>query len=397
MLTCGHMLGSRIRNNLLETLKKFLLPTLLLFGYTYAQWIILFNIPPYFHDTLGLSKSQIGIIISIFPLSSIILTVPFGIFSDKLSPKKLVSGGLLLIAISAIALKYSTGFWLLIFIFFIRGTGSSLFQISCYSTFYKYLGENHKGVKLGFFSGFTLLGYALGPLSGGYLLSKFPMGSLFEISFFITMLLFLLSFFLKDIEPVKFELVKYREDIMRKEVVVLLFLTFFQALHLGVEQTSFSLFLEKDIHLGKDSIGWMYFFIGVAISLANIVNGFISDSIIDRGKSLSILFYTGALISGAFNVFLLFPHTFGGVLLVRLLHIIGDSLFITSRYVIISNLFLSERIGGNLGLVTTFVTFGTFLGSLISGLIPGYLLPFIFTGSICILATIPSVIVKPRF
>ena len=382
--------------NFVEPARRLGLPCFLFLGYFYSSWLVMAYIPIYFTD-LGFSHFQVSVLISIFPLSSLILTAPFGIFSDRLSPKKLVSASLAIFASFLFGLRYVKEFWLLFLLFTLGGTGNALFRVSIPALYYKFLGENRKGTKLGLFNGIGLLGWGLGPLTGGYLLENLDMVSLFGIAFLILLPFFFLSFLLEDIEPIKFELAEYKKDMFRKDVLVLVVLTFLIALHLGAEQTSLSLFLENNIGLDWSSIGNMFLFLGLGISTMSIINGFVQDNATARGKSLSLFLYLGVFLSGLFNVSLLFTHSFRTVLLVRLFHVLGDSLFMISRSTLISDLFLVERIGGNLGLFQTVLTLGIFVGSLISGAIPGYLYPFVFAGSIALLS-LPFVwLVRPKF
>lgn len=348
-------------------------------------------------NDLGFSHLQIGALISVFPLSSLILTAPFGLVSDRLPPKRLVTFGLAIFALFLVGLQYFNTFWTLLPVFLLGGTGNSLFRISTQAMYFKFLGENRRSTKLGFYNAMRLLGYGLGPLTGGYLLETLDMVTLFGITFLMILPLVLLSFLLEHVEPIRFRLVEYRKDISRKEVLVLVALTFLVALHLGVEQTSLSLFLEKYIGLQWSSIGHMFFFIGLAISCMSIVSGFLQDKVTAGGKSLAPFLYLGVLFSGLFNINLLFTTTFGAVLLVRLFHVVGDSMFMVSRDTTISNLFLAERIGGNLGLIQTVLTFGIFSGALISGTIPGYLYPFVLAGSLAILSIPFAWLTRPNF
>ena len=112
---------------------------------------------------------------------------------------------------------------------------------------------------------------------------------------------------------------------------------------------------------------------------------------------LGFLLYLGIFLSGLFHINLLFVGTFGTVLVMRLFHLLGDSLFIVSRMVIISNLFLPGRIGGNLGVIEATITMGTFVGAIVSGAIPGYLLPFVVIGLLSIAAIPPAIAARPKF
>lgn len=366
------------------------------FGYTSLLWAMLAYVPIYF-TSLGFTHFEISILLSIFPLVSLVLMIPLGIFSDRLPPKRLVAASLGLFAILLLGLRQTDEFWSILFCFIIGGIGDSLLRISCMSLYYKTLGSRNKGKKMGFFMGFGLLGYGIGPLLGGYLLTISDMNFLFWIILLALAPLLLLSLFLQDIEPIKFGLVDYRKDIANKEVIVLVILTFLVSLHLGVERTCFSLFMKEDIGLTESSIGTIFCFIGITIAILSVINGFISDSRIGRGKSLGTLFYSGIFISGLFNINLLFADTFRTILLVRLLHVIGDSLLMVSRNVIVSELFSQERIGGNLGIIAATNTLGTFIGAIISGIIPGYIFPFVVVGALAILSIPLAISAKPGF
>lgn len=366
------------------------------FGYTSLLWAILVYLPIYFTD-LGFSHFEISILLSVFPVMSLVSMIPFGMFSDRLSPKKLVITSLVLYAIFLIGLRQTEGFWTLLIFFIVGGIGDSLFRISNMSLYYKTLGNTNKGMKLGFFMGIGLLGYGLGPLLGGYLLASFNMDFLFHVILLLTAPFFILGFFLQDVEPTKFELVHYRKDVANKEALVLVALTFLVSLHLGVERTCFSLYMKEDIGLSVNSIGTMFFFIGMTVAILTIINGFISDRRLGKGKGLAALFYSGIFISGLFNINLLFSSSFGTILAIRLLHVLGDSLLMISRSIIVSNLFQSERIGGNLGVITTTSTLGTFLGAIMSGIIPGYIFPFVVAGALAIVAIPPAISAKPNF
>lgn len=376
--------------------KRFILPSVMYFGYIGLLWGILAYIPIYLTN-LGLSHFEISILISTFPLASLALIVPFGIFSDKLPPKILVTISLVLFALFLSGLIQTEEFWSLLFFFIIGGIADSLFRISSMSLYYKTIGDADEGKKLGFYTSLGLIGYGVGPLLGGYVLTRFDMNFLVWLTLLMLIPFFIMSFFLQDVEPMKIELGDYRKDIANKEMLILVVLTLLTSLHLGVEQTSLSLFFREDIGLHEDSIGMMFFLTAIFMAILSYINGFVSDRVTGKGNSLRVLFYLGLFISGLFNIILLFTSTFGTVLVVRLLHVLGDSLILISRSVIIYNLFIQERIGGNLGVINMAITLGTFVGTVISGAIPGYILPFVVVGALSLLAIPPAISAKPKF
>jgi MFS family permease len=345
----------------------------------------------------GFSGSQIGILISVIPLSSLALMFPFGMFSDRISPKRVVSISLAITIVFLFGIRYANTFGDFIFWFIVAGVGNSLFRTSLFALYYKTLGERNKGRKLGFFSGIGLYGYGLGPLIGGWLLMTTEWEHMLLIAILVLIPFFIMSFFLEEVKPFKFYVMEYGRDMLRKEVIILAILGFVLALHLGAEQTSLSLFMEKICFLDDKTIGSAFGFIGLAIGTLTIANGFLSDRISGAGKGLARLLYMGLFFSGLFNVAMLFPATFASVLGVRLCHVFGDSMFVVSQRVIVSNLFLSERIGGNWGLISTIFTVGIFAGALISGALPGYTWPFVVAGACAIFAIIPAMAMKPKF
>jgi MFS family permease len=76
---------------------------------------------------------------------------------------------------------------------------------------------------------------------------------------------------------------------------------------------------------------------------------------------------------------------------------VGDSLTLVTRSLIISNIFVAKRMGGNLATIQTTVTLGTLFGSIISGAVPGYSTGFVIAGAAAVLAVIYALIVKPEF
>jgi MFS family permease len=381
---------------LLGATRRYALPCFLSLSYMTTLWLILFYIPIYLVDC-GFSHLEVGILISFFPLTSLLLMLPFGIFSDRLSPKKLVIAGLAISAIFLLGLRAVSGFWGCLLFFAIGGIGSSLFQISLSALYYKFLGETNKGRKLGFFTGLGLLGYGLGPLFGGSLLMRLDMDSLLLIAFCVLLVPLFLSLFLEDAKPTKFHFGEYRKDILKKEVIILSALVFLLATHLGAEQTSLSLFLKHNAGLADNLIGLMFCLIGITIGTLAIINGFVADRLAGTGRGLAPLIYLGLLFSGLCNILMIFPRAFASVLTVRLFHVFGDSTFTVSQRVTVSNLFLPQRIGGNLGLLDAIHSFGMFAGMIVSGAIPGYVLPFVVTGSLAVFAILPAIWLKPKF
>jgi len=376
--------------------RHLIIPAILQLLQSMYLWAVLSFITIYWIDK-GFTHMMVGVLMAIFPLTSLIFMIPFGIIVDRTSPKRLVIISQLIFSLSIAGLIIAGDFWMTLIFLIIGGTGYSLFNNSLPALYYKILGSDFRGLKLGIFNASILIGYGMGPFIGGYLLTAHDMNAIFIFALSGLPVMLLLSAFLPDVAGTGVKISDYRADLTSRSVVIFLFLVFAFSLHAGAEQSSFSLFLNKDIGLNKESVGMIYLIHASVMAVFSIINGYIGDRFNARGRALSTLLYIGTAISGLTNIMLFFTFNFGTVLATRLSHAVGDSLTMVTRSLIVTNLFVSARMGGNLGAITTTVTLGTLVGSLISGAVPGYVSGFLISGTVAILAVILAVIARPDF
>lgn len=382
--------------NDLSFFRRYTAPCLVAFLGSTLLWAILTYITIYWVD-MGYSHLQVGILIAVFPLVSLALMIPFGVFVDRISPKKLILASQFIFALSIAGLMMTQDFWLTMLLLAVGGAGNALFNNALPALFYKTLGSSIRGLKLGFFTAGILVGYGLGSLLGGYIYTDFDMNAIFLFALIGTVPMLLLCLFLADVPGTRIKLSDYRADLSSKSVLVFVILVFAFSLHAGAEQSSFSLFLNKDIGMDKESVGWLYFIHANVMAVLSIVSGYYADRVNSRGKGLAALYYVGIAVSGLTNILLMFTTNFGNVLATRLTHAVGDSLTLVTRSLIVSNLFIATRMGGNLATVQTTVTLGTLCGAIISGAFTGYATGFAIAGAAAVLAVIYALIVKPEF
>ena len=373
-------------------IQRYVFPALIYFGYMQSLWLILAYIPLYL-ESLGFTHLQISFLISLFSLFPLLLVIPFGVFSDRVSPKRLVILGLLLLSLFSLLVRFFESFRAFLILFVMGGLGTSIFLVSCSSLYYKILGKGNRGKKIGFFSSIGMFGYGIGPFWGSVLLNAVSLQDLFTIIFFMILPFLGLSFFLLDVKPEPFRLSMYRKDLSRYEVLILVAITFLIAIHFGAERTSLSLFLKFNAGVAENRIGIIFFCVGITLAMVILSLGFVSDI----HPNLKALLLSGLLISGTFNVAMLLVHSFSGALAVRLLHVVGDSAYLIAQRIAISNLFTPTRIGGNIGVFNTTTTFGAFVGALMSGIVPGYVYPFVVSGGLSLLGGLIFFFLNPDF
>jgi len=382
--------------NSLSFFRRYAVPCLTGFLGSTLLWAILTYITIYWVD-LGFSHLQVGILIAIFPLISLALMIPFGVFVDRISPKKLIIASQFIFALSIAGLIMTREFYPTMLLLAVGGAGNALFNNALPSLFYKTLGTSIRGLKLGFFTAGILMGYGLGSLLGGYIYTAYDMNAIFIFSLAGTVPMVMLGLLLEDVPGTRVKLSDYRADLSNKSVLVFVILVFAFSLHMGAEQSSFSLFLNKDIKLDKESVGWLFFIHANVMAVLSVVSGYYGDRVNARGKGLAALYYSGIAVSGLTNIVLMFTTNFGNVLATRLTHAVGDSLTLVTRSLIISNLFVTTRMGGNFATIQTTITLGTLCGSIISGAFTGYVTGFVIAGAAALLAVIYALIVKPEF
>ena len=380
----------------LNFFRRYIVPCLASFLQATFLWAILTYITIYWVD-LGYSHLQVGILIAVFPLVSLALMIPFGVFVDRISPKKMVIASQFIFALAITGLMMTQDFWMTMLLLALGGAGSALFNNALPALFYKTLGTSIRGLKLGFFTAGILVGYGLGSLLGGYIYTGFDMNAIFLFSLVGTVPMVVLCLFLADVPGTRIKISAYRADLSSKSVLVFVILVFAFSLHAGAEQSSFSLFLNKEINLDMESVGWLFFIHANVMAVLSIVSGYYADRVNARGKGLATLYYVGIAVSGLTNIMLMFTTNFGNVLATRLTHAVGDSLTLVTRSLIVSNLFVATRMGGNLATIQTTVTLGTLFGSIIAGAVPGYSSGFAIAGAAAVLAVIYALIVKPEF
>ena len=377
-------------------IRRFVIPCSVQMLQVMLLWVMLAYLTIYWID-LGFSHFQVGILISVFPVTALALMIPAGIIADRISPKKIVLASMFISAISISGLMNTTDFWLTLIFLIIGGISNALFNNALSSLYYKTLGDGLRGIKLGLLTGTSIFGYGLGPLIGGQLIASFDMHAAFLFSLVGLVPLFILSLSLADLPGTRVPLSMYRADLSNRTVLIFVVLVFLVSLHMGVEQTCFSLYLNKDLNISQDDVGLLYFLQALAMSVLAVFNGFIGDRATARGRGLAALFYSGIAVSGLTNIALFFATGFSSALGVRLFHAIGDSMTLVTRSMIISHLFVASRIGGNLGTVTTTINLAMLAGALLGGIIPGYSLAFVVAGALALLVIPIGLITRPKF
>jgi MFS family permease len=339
------------------------------FIYFFSAWTVAVYLPIYLDKIVGLSRTAIGSLISIYTVTLILLVAPFGHLSDRVSPKRIAQTGLMLFAAHAYLLAHAQTLFPLILTQLIGGIGNSLVVIALPSLYYKHINTSRKGQKVGVYMFSTFFGFAVGPLVGGFLLREWGLSyqEVFLAVAGLILALFVFSSILKDTMPFKIKLFEYREDIFRREVFLLICMLVAMGIHYGNERTSFPLYMTNVIGLDDFGVGTVFAVLGLWIAILAVVAG----TLWDRNKKVLLFICLGLVISGSSHIWTSFTDSYASVLLVRMLPIIAS-------------IFPSRRMGGNVGFTAFFRMLGAFFGAAMSGYLDAhstYHASFIVAGS----------------
>jgi DHA1 family multidrug resistance protein-like MFS transporter len=379
----------------MKDIRKAPLEASIIFSRTIIMFLFWAFAPLYF-KTLNYSGLQIGVLMAAFPATSFLVTIPFGVFSDRIVPRKMVSLGFILTFIFFFGLLRSTDFWLVLIFFTIGGLGSNLIMIPIHSLIYKTLKKNHKGRIMGGFAAVEHIAIAFGIVIGGFLIIKAGFSTIFTIAMFAVIPFWILSRFLINIKLFNFNFETYEHDFFKKKVIIFTIILFMFAFHWGAESTSMSLFLKENVGLIESQIGIFLAIIVAALAVVEIITGFAFD-----GKlNIRFLLITALLASGIGNIALFLTNNLTLVFLARLLHVFGDAGMTVFAATAIANLFAKKRIGGDWGLIHFISTSGTIFGAIICGVIGsafGYGYPFLIAGLLSFAGVIIYIASHVRF
>ncbi len=342
---------------------QILLSAAIRFLIYFVHWMVLAYLPLLL-KSYGINDIEIGIAIGLYALSSMALMLPMGAFSDFFSPKRtILLGSFFFIAYFGALLATRSFVWL-IPVILMGGLGNASLVVVTESLYLKLFGQAKRGVRVAFYQMSTYLGFGLGPLVGGYLIDQGPT-LLFTMALAGAGLIFLLGTFLIDFEPIDFSIREYSTDIMKFKPLLLIACIMVLGTHFGVEQTSFSLLMQEQLAFTPKKIGFV--FAGIGVWMAAIVPfiGWLHD----RRQDVFLFFLGGLAVSGIFQSLTAWAFDFKSLLVIRLMHTLGDAVAMLELSVLMAMFFPSQRLGGNSGLLYALRTLAIFLAALLSGAI----------------------------
>lgn len=362
-------------------------PSLIMGTFMMVTSITVFFITIFFSETLKFNGSQIGLLFSLHALTGMFAALPAGISNDRITSRILIIISLMLQTVSFVLMSMVRSFWLFLPVFFLWSLSSWLFRWSMDTQFLKTAASEEVGSRIGFYQALRFVGLTIGTIFSGYSIATLDFETTLMAVGGVCLLLAIPSAYLKSTKVSKVEFSQYKADFSDRKVILFALWLLLFASHWGAEQTSYGLFLKKNLHLTMTQMGWYT----AAEFAAIIITVIIAGDLIGRNGNARRIALFGLFASGVGHIGMIVPFIPVSVSF-RILHGFGDGCMTLVMFYGITKLFSIEHIGGNGGMINLATMIGYIIGSLIYGQMGeywGYAYPLWISGVLTVLLTLP--------
>ena len=260
--------------------RDFILCSLAQFVFSIVFCILIPVIPIYLLK-FEAREAEIGFLIGIFSVSSLVLRPIVGRGLLKIPEKDFMIAGTLLYVFSCIAYLWAPPFWPLLVVRVFHGIGLALFSTAIFTRVASIAPETHRGRLISYFYMAGNLAFALGPYFGMLLLNRFS----FPVLFLVCTALSLCALFVttkldkKEIVPSEGQSLKV-QTILNREALSPSIIAFMLNVIWGTLNAFFPLYALKH---GISNPGTFFVFLAITLILGRFLGGRLLD-LYDRKK-----------------------------------------------------------------------------------------------------------------
>lgn len=124
---------------------------------------------PLLGDDIGLSEGQIGLMLTIVFIATVIVVFLAGTLSDRVGPKRIITPSWLILTLSMVALALAPGYWSFMAGAVVFGLASGLSTPVPVTYISKSVDEESQGMALGLYRTFNDAGLIVGPIVMGWI------------------------------------------------------------------------------------------------------------------------------------------------------------------------------------------------------------------------------------
>ncbi|MDQ0216777.1 MFS family permease [Oikeobacillus pervagus] len=129
-------------------------------------YILLITLPMYILEDLQGSQTEIGLVVSIFLISAILIRPFTGKWVDTVGQKKILLISLILFLVSSLFYFWTTNLWLLLLLRFVHGVGFGMVTTATGAIVADIVPDARRGEGMGYFATFMNLAMVIGPFLG---------------------------------------------------------------------------------------------------------------------------------------------------------------------------------------------------------------------------------------
>jgi len=340
--------------------RDFVLCFLAQFTFTSVFHILIPTLPIYL-SRFGSSEVEIGVLIGILGVSSLVLRPFVGRALLKIPEKTFMSAGAFIFALTSIAYLLSSPFWPFLMVRVLQGIGIAFFYTASVTFIANISPEAHRGQSLSYFYLAFNISFALSPTLGMFLINQFS----FTLLFLFCLGLSLCSLFLttrfgkKQIEPAE-DMSNRDESFLSRQALPSAIIAFFAHIIWGALTAFFPLY---SLDQGVGNPGFFFAAYAIMIILGRALGGKILDLYSREKVILPCL--TTYIIS---MTILAFSKTLPMFILVAVIWGIGNAFLMPSLVAYVVERAGSSR-GPAIGTFTAIGDLGIALGPVIMGIV----------------------------
>lgn len=330
----------------------------------------------------------VGLLIGLFGFIISILQPVMGALSDKLNMRKnLILVGLGIIALSTWLFSFADSFIHLLLLRIFQGVGVALTIPASMSLMTAITKKSSRGGSMGVFSSFRMVGFALGPLLGGFLKVHFG----FDAAFYTGAGLILLSMILIQwwVDEVKIDSTRDRFAIFDKDLYNTGIISGAVAVFAIACCFSMVTTLENafNARLNMTALGFSIAFSSLIVSrlIFQVPLGYFSDN---YGRRPFIIW--GLIIMAVSTMVLGEVQTMGQFIIIRLIQGVASAAVVAPVFALAADLSSKGGEGRQLSIVTMGLGLGIAVGPLLAGVLAVFFfaLPFFVIGGITLAGTV---------
>ncbi|MEE9593094.1 MAG: MFS transporter [Thermoplasmata archaeon] len=269
---------------------------------------------PFYAQALGATIPMVGLLISGFALARVFVNIPAGVWGDRVGHRRVMSYGLLIIAVSSFLAGLAFNYWVLLAVRVAEGVGSALYVTTSMAVLVRSVPKARRGEYMSYYVAALIAGAVSGPAAGGFLAVTFGLTAPFLFYALVAFVaLFLVRVFLRETIRERVQEAVGLEDVVRLLRSPSFLLVTLGALSVfllrgGFNATLFPLWAEARFGLDPVFIGLILTLVAVAGLVTMLISGRLADRIGRKGPLMASL-----LLSGLILPFIFLTQTLGAL------------------------------------------------------------------------------------